>query len=294
MKNEVLREITPLSSKDCILVSKRTKKKFDFPVHTHVDYELNFISRAKGAERIVGDCIEVIDDEDLTLIANPELEHAWVSNKCKSKDIFELTIQFHPELISDVLLQKNQFKPIKELFKKAKNGVSFSQKTIEIIRPQLEKLAEEPRGLRSVLYFMDILYQLALRGDYQVLASEGFSVVESKQHTSRRIEKAYKYIYEHYHEPVYLKNVADYVGMTEISFSRFIKKSMNKNFIDVLIDIRLGHAAKMLIDTTQTIAEICFACGFNNISNFNRTFKRIKECTPKEYRLNYNKNRFLL
>jgi transcriptional regulator GlxA family with amidase domain len=91
-----------------------------------------------------------------------------------------------------------------------------------------------------------------------------------------------------YDKPISLGEVAGVVNMTEVSFSRFIKKRTGNTFIDSLNEIRLGHASRMLIDTTHSIAEISYNCGFNNISNFNRIFKKKKTCTPKEFRENFN------
>lgn len=88
----------------------------------------------------------------------------------------------------------------------------------------------------------------------------------------------------HFQREISLAEVAKLANMTEVSFSRFFKKRTGKTFIDSLNEIRLGHAARLLIDTTQTIAEIAYQCGFNNLSHFNRLFKQKKTCTPKEFR----------
>ena len=79
--------------------------------------------------------------------------------------------------------------------------------------------------------------------------------------------------------------------MTEVSFSRFIKNRTGISFIDGLNEIRLGHASRILIDTINSIAEVSYSCGFNNISNFNRLFKKKKGCTPKEFRGNFSGTR---
>jgi AraC-like DNA-binding protein len=78
--------------------------------------------------------------------------------------------------------------------------------------------------------------------------------------------------------------------MSDVAFSRFFKMRTGKTFVDTLNEVRLGHASRMLIDTTQSINEIAYRCGFNNMSNFNRIFKKKKKCTPKEFRLEYNAN----
>ena len=85
-----------------------------------------------------------------------------------------------------------------------------------------------------------------------------------------------------------LAEVAKLTNMTAVSFSRFFKTRTGMTFIDSVTEMRMGHACRMLIDTTQSVAEIAYNTGFNNISNFNRIFKKKKGCTPKEFRENYS------
>ncbi|MBQ5527477.1 MAG: helix-turn-helix transcriptional regulator, partial [Bacteroidales bacterium] len=69
------------------------------------------------------------------------------------------------------------------------------------------------------------------------------------------------------------------------------KSRTGKTVIDYIIDIRLGNAARLLVDTTQNISEICYSCGFNNLSNFNRLFKSKRGYTPREFRTLFKKNK---
>jgi transcriptional regulator GlxA family with amidase domain len=93
---------------------------------------------------------------------------------------------------------------------------------------------------------------------------------------------------QHFEKAISLANVANLANMTEVSFSRFFKRHTGNSFIDHLIEIRLGHASRLLIDTHLPINQIAFNCGFNNMSNFNRIFKKKKGCTPKEFREDYS------
>ena len=111
---------------------------------------------------------------------------------------------------------------------------------------------------------------------------------------SRRVQKVQEYINTHYQEEIRLGQLADMVGMTDVSFSRFFKLRTGKNLSDYIIDIRLGFASRLLVDSTMSIAEICYECGFNNLSNFNRIFKKKKSCSPKEFRENYRKKKKLI
>jgi AraC-like DNA-binding protein len=292
MKDSILREVTPLSQRDCFMIFSRVKRQFTFPVHVHAEYELNFIENGAGAKRVVGDSIEDIDDLELALIAGSNLEHGWLNHKCNSEEIKEITIQFHGDLFNEQLLQKNQFRSVKEMFEKASYGVAFSRKTIEEIKDSLYSLASEPEGAHSVLKLFGILYDLSL-SPIRELSSRSFNAHE-QNYDSRRVERAYNYMLENYNKEVHLGDVAGLVGMTDVAFSRFIKQRTGRNFIDSLNDIRLGHATRMLVDTTHSIAEISLVCGFNNLSNFNRIFRKKKGCTPREFRENYKESKYFL
>ena len=72
--------------------------------------------------------------------------------------------------------------------------------------------------------------------------------------------------------------------MSDSAFCHFFKKKTGRNFADYVNEVRIGHAAQMLYETTDGIAEICYACGFNNTSNFIRVFKKKRGETPSQYR----------
>src|ERR1035437_927692 len=124
----VFREVTPLSTEDCFIIINRTKTEFSYPVHVHPEYELNFIENAKGAHRVVGDSIENIDNLELCLVGNESLEHGWMNGDCQSKEIHEITIQFHKDLFLESLLNKRQFHTVAVMLENAKKGVVFSRK----------------------------------------------------------------------------------------------------------------------------------------------------------------------
>jgi hypothetical protein len=95
--SNIYHEITPLTPNDCFMVFDRHKSNFDFPIHFHEEFELNFIENAKGAKRIVGDNIEMIDELELVLVGS-NIPHNWSGYESKKKDIHEITIQFHKDL----------------------------------------------------------------------------------------------------------------------------------------------------------------------------------------------------
>ena len=291
--SNVFREVTPLSVEDCFVIINRTKTEFSYPVHVHPEYELNFIENAKGARRIVGDSIEEIDDLELCLIGNETLEHAWMNYHCESKEIHEITVQFRKDLFLGSLLNKKQFHSIFVMLENAKKGVLFSRQAIEKVKDKLDFLNKSPNGFYSVLDLLTILYELSIDENSRILCSSTFNKQDDSSE-SRRIQKVINFLNNNYQKEIRLVDVANHVNMSEVSFSRFMKKRTGKNYIEYLNDLRLGIASRYLVDTSKTIAEISYECGFNNLSNFNRIFKKRKGYTPKEFRENYSKMRILI
>ena len=285
MNENLLHEITPLTQSDCFTLFNRTKKQFNFPLHYHEEFELNFIQNAKGARRVVGDHIEDIEELELVLLGS-NLQHVWLTHQCKSDEIREITIQFHKDLFDDRFLSRNQLSFIRNMLENAVRGILFSKETIQAIAPRILNLNQK-HGFDSVLELMSILQDLSISRNSRLLSDATFNLAETS-HNSRRVEKAFEYMNKNFNKEISLAQVAQLAGMTEVSFSRFFKARTGKTFIDSLNDIRMGHASRMLIDTTQTISEIAYCCGFKNISNFNRIFKKKKNCTPKAFREEYN------
>src|SRR5882757_6181889 len=149
MTSNVMREITPLTPSDCFTIFSRVKQKFDFPLHYHEEYELNLIINAKGAKRVVGGHIEMIDDLELALVG-PNLYHAWFTHECQSEEITEITIQFHKDLFDEKLLKRNQLSFMKNMLERSQRGVLFSANTVKALKGRLLSL-DKKIGFDSVL-----------------------------------------------------------------------------------------------------------------------------------------------
>ena len=294
METRVLREITPLSEHDFMYVADRHKKEFDYPIHIHDVLELNFVAKAAGARRVVGDSSEVIGDLDLVLITSSDLEHVWEQHECKSEDIHEVTVQFR--LNFDLMTSPfrfNSYKSIYQMLIRAQRGLAFPPKAIMQVHHRLVRLSSIDEGFLAVQEFFSILYELSKFDDARELATSSFAKV-GVESESKRILKVKSYIDEHYKDEMSLEQLADLVGMTCTSFSRYFKQRTSKTISEYIIDIRLGHAARMLIDTTDSISEICWRTGFNTLSNFNRLFRKRKGCSPTEFREKYQKTKVIV
>ena len=290
--SKVLSEITGLSEKDCFYIVERHKNKFTYPLHCHRDCELNFISNGAGVRRIIGDSIETIGPYELVLVTGENLEHVWEQGSCTSEDIREITIQFSPDLFNAGLLSKNQFESIRKMFDQARQGLCFPQEAIMKVYSKLDTISLESDSFKQVLLCIEILHELS-QFEGRKLATSAFAKAPRRSE-SQRVEAIKDYIHTHYAEPLTLEGIADQISMSPSSCSRFFRSHAGRTVTDYIVDVRLGNAARSLVDTNETVAVICYSCGFNNLSNFNRVFKAKKGMTPREFRHLYKKKKFII
>jgi AraC-like DNA-binding protein len=276
----IQREITPLSLEDSFLVFDRVKDNFDFPIHFHPEFEINFIKNGKGVKRIIGDHIEEIEEVELVLVG-PNLYHGWELHNCKSKKIHEITIQFHNNLFDNSLLSRKIMTSIREMFNRSIHGILFSKNTAKELADRIMKLSK----LDGMDYFLEIvsLLQDMANSRHQRLLST-YTVDLDKFEEDDKMKLIYEYVQKNFFDKVTLEDVSKAVMMSSVSFSRYVKKRTGKTFVNYLNSIRVGYAARWLVEKDLSVSEIAFKAGFNNIANFNRIFKSVKKITPTQYR----------
>jgi AraC-like DNA-binding protein len=286
IKESIHREITPLNEDDCFLVFDRERSLFTFPIHFHPEYEINFIANARGARRVVGDHIEEIDDYELVMVG-PNLYHGWENYRNTGTQLLhEITIQFPRDIFEGALIAKNLLKPIRDLLNNANRGILFSKEAAQLAEKRLVSLTRK-RGFDSFLEFQSLLYDLSISRDQKLLTNISFQH-SNDFYNSERIEKIYNFVRANFNKRIMLEEAAGMLNMSVVSFSRLIKQRTGKSFVEFVNEIRLGYATRLLIETRKSISEICYECGFNNISNFNRIFKKKQHSTPSEFRMNFN------
>lgn len=288
MKYNTLHKVTSLNAQDCLLCFCSVKNELDHPLHYHAEYELHLILQAGGATRTVGDHEAIIPDLELVL-TGPNLPHSWRTLTPAAHPITEINIQFPADLFAEEFLGKNQLSHINKLFQSAQRGVSFSRATIERVQSDIFFLKEK-KGFGSFLGLLSILHTLSVASDSQILSTEVF-VPEPLSTSSRQIDSVYAYMKANYSRSITLEEVAKRACMTKGAFCRFILKRTGKTYMESLNEIRIGHISRMLLGTSEDIAEIAYKTGYNNVAHFNRSFKRLKGCTPKEFRENFSGKR---
>ena len=281
----IQQEITPIGQEDLYIVLDHHNADFDYAMHFHSDYEITMVTNNRG-KRIIADSVTVYLYIDLLMVV-PSIPHRLTCAK-NVKHAHVITIQFHREIFDYPILNKKVFHSIRNLLSISSLGIEFSKETIDSVKEDIYSLSSK-QGLESALEFFRILNTLALCEGKSIILADSDIELTMRQSKSRRISKVLEYVNKNFNQDISLSVVAEIIGMSESAFSHFFKKKTNRNFIDYLNDIRIGYAAMMLYETTHSIAEVCYASGFKNISNFNRTFKNKKGQTPSDYRISIQK-----
>lgn len=275
--SDIQQEIVPINKDDLFIILNHPNAKFDYPVHYHPEFEINLVMDCTGT-RVVGDSEESFGTTDLVMVG-PSLPHVW---KSSAQSNHVITIQFTGEIMNYPIMSKRLFLPIKQLLQDSAHGLSFEGPEQESIKQQIIALTRM-QGFQSVTSFLTILSLMA-NANRKRLVTNLYEQELGATVKSRRITRVCEYIDKNLDKDLSLPEVAALVNMSDSAFSHFFKKRTGMSYINYVNNQRIAKACTLLADTTQSAAEICYDCGFNNKSNFIRIFRKKKGMTPIEYR----------
>ncbi len=252
--------------------------------HYHNNFEISFITEGSG-KRIVGDSIEEFQPGDLAFIG-PNLPHVWIADKetrMLSKRTLEMVfLQFNLNVLSDQLLSLPEFGNVKR-------ALDLSERGIQIIGDTLNQVSEVMlqlpymKSFERMLHFFMLMDIIGKSKTNIQLASKKYLKIRFTT-GNKRIAVIHEYLMNNYREDVNLKNLAGLVHMAEGSLCRYFKMNQGITIFEYLNKIKTEFACKLLMDPDLSIMDICFDSGFNNISHFNKQFKKVTGIPPSEYR----------
>jgi len=252
--------------------------------HYHNNFEISFITEGTG-KRIVADSIEEFQPGDLVFLGR-NLPHVWIADKeprvFSNRTLEMVFLQFTSNVLSMQLLALPEFKNVKKALELSERGIQIVDQTLNEVSEIMLQLPYLKSFERMVQFFrmMDII------GESQSnisLASEDYLRKRFKP-GNKRIATIHEYLMNNYREEVNLKVLADLVNMAEGSLCRFFRENMGVTIFEYLNQIKIELACNLLMDNELSIIEIGFDSGFNNLSHFNKQFKRIIGMPPSQYR----------
>ncbi len=274
------KKITPDFGSSITAIQKTKKRKRSEAFwHFHPELELVYVNKGKG-RRHIGNHLSYFNNSQLILIGS-NLPHNGFTDRLTSKGK-ETMVQFHPEFLGDLFNKLPEMKNILQLIERAKKGILFKPEIKRIVGPKIEKLPKY-EGIKRVTKLLEILEQLALSTDYVLLNENGY-MFETQPQDSSKIDKIFKYVNKNYQEHITLDEIAAHVNLTVPAFCRYFKKVTGKTFTQFVNECRIFYATKLLTESQSSITDICFECGFNNFSHFNKVFNEVIGKSASKYR----------
>ena len=271
---DIQQEITPVESDDLFVVLDHNDAKFDYPIHCHAEYEINLVLLSDG-KHIIGTREEPFSEVDMVIIA-PFVPHVW---KAREEGNRVITVQFSGKMLDFPMLRLRQFRSIETFLKRAVPAAKFHLSEDDPLVSEVLALAQA-KDFDATVAFLRLLNSMAER-EFTILGDVDSGMRQSR---SRRVARVMEYSQEHLGETIRLSDVSSLVDMSDLAFSHFFKKHTNLSYITYLNGLRISRACRELESTAMSVSEICWDCGFNNKSNFNRLFLQAKGMTPSAYR----------
>jgi AraC-like DNA-binding protein len=278
----------PMSAESSFLYKSWECEYFDKPWHFHKEYELVLINKSEGA-RFIGDKVDPFKNGDIFLIG-PNIPHLFRNSEryYKKKGLVakSIFIHFTDDFLGKPFFDLPEMQMVRRLLDKSCLGLEIKGISRQYVNQILINMEQEAPPKR-LLNLLDILLFLSTSKEVKTILTSGFTATNSSD--TARIDIVMQFIMKNYAREIYVNEIASKLNMTVPSFSRYVKRHTKKTFSEIISDVRIGYACKLLMEDNYSISEICYQSGFDNLSNFYRHFSKKKGLVPKEFR-----KRFLL
>ena len=267
-----------------VKVKWREMPFFTYPWHFHREFEILYVIEGFGT-RFVADNIESFQSGEMALIGS-NLPHFWRSdetflNSGGKLKVKYLVIQFPDDFLKEEIANYPEYHLIGELLQRASRGIGFSGEFSARVARKLIKMAHKS-GFERIILLQELLQILAKTDEYKLLAGELYQF-ENHDFTNDRLTKVMHFLNTNYQRKIELEKVAEIANLHPSAFCRYFKEKTGKSLSEFISDMRISYACRLIIDGKLSVSQICFESGFNNISNFNRTFKNHTGFTPTNY-----------
>lgn len=254
---------------------------FPYRWHFHAAYELTLITAGQG-RRFVGDSIEWFEAGDLVLLG-PHLPHTWHSDPGRGCRSAAVVVRFEADCFGGDFFERGELARIRSLLERSRRGLSYGP--APVVREVAAALAggNDSQPFAQMIALLEILQVLATRGRGRELSSPAYAST-ARAVDARRIDRVCRHVMQHLARPLRLGDVAAIAGLSPEGFSRFFHRMTGRTFVAWVHEVRIGHACRLLTTTERPVLDVALAAGFENLSNFNRVFRRLRGCTPRAFR----------
>jgi AraC-like DNA-binding protein/quercetin dioxygenase-like cupin family protein len=285
---KIMYEQIDFPGRSAVKVKWQVKPHFTYPWHFHNEYELLYIIDGFGTS-FVADNIEHFESGDLVLLGS-NLPHFWRSDELYSKEklnVKYIVVQFPEDFFRDQINHYPEFQRIGDLLKRSSRGIRFFPEFVKTISHKITELIRT-EDLERILALLHLLQTLAKTSEYRLLAGELYQEMPQDLN-SDRLTRILHYINTNYQRKIELDKVAEIASLHPSAFCRFFREKTGKTFSEYVTDMRISYACKLIIERKIMVSQVCFESGFNNLSNFNRLFKKQTGFSPTEYYQQFHK-----
>lgn len=282
---KIIEQRLPQDYDKSFIVFQERGQFFPYQWHYHPEYELVLVTQSTG-RRMVGDHIGHFDKGDLVFMG-PSLPHVWVNDETYIKGLAQesanaVVVQFEGSFLGEEFLRIPEMEEVKQVLNLSNQGLHIRGKARDRIAPLMEQMLgmNGIQRLANLISIFDVLVQMP---DYELLSSPGYVRRTNLDH-SNRIDRVTEYIMRNFEREITLKEIASVASMAVATFCNFFKDHYRMTFIEYVNTVRIGYACKLLAESNLNIMEVAHRSGFNNLGNFNRRFRAVKQMTPSEYR----------
>ncbi len=267
------------------IVFNEVGKCFPYPWHYHPEFELVYVRQSTG-RRMVGDHIGFFDAGDLVFMGK-YLPHVWVNDPVYREEKADhladaIVVQFTDSFLGDRFMQIPEVELFKNTLWLSKRGMAILGDTRKRITRKMDEMLTM-NGLQRLSALLYVFDELANTNEYELLASPAFTQ-ESHFKSSDHFRKINEYIMNNFHQDISLTEIASVANMAVTTFCNFFKSHYRLTFVEYLNKVKIGHACKLLSMGEMNIVEVAYSSGYNNVANFNKQFRNVKQMTPSEYK----------
>ncbi|MFC5624782.1 AraC family transcriptional regulator [Algoriphagus winogradskyi] len=268
-------EPIPLGSLRSIQSFCFTKPNFETPWHFHPQHELTYIEQSVGT-KFIGDYVGSYEPGELVLLRS-NLPHCWRNSVHETDLAISYVVQWNVGIYPEI----HELKAIHQLLKTASKGIIFEKADVSELIPLFKKLPE----LTAPEQYTQLLSLLQRLADCHFKSLSEASFIDNlPSEYGSRMAKIHDFVAENYGRKIYLRELSELINMSEQSFSRFFTKMMGRSFFTFLNEYRVNIAARLLLDSDYSIAQISYSCGFESLPFFHKKFHQAYQLTPARYR----------
>jgi AraC-like DNA-binding protein len=246
--------------------------------HYHPEYELVYIEGANGT-RHIGDHISRYEGSDLVFIG-PNVPHLNFDYGVENEH-YKIVIQLKEDFLGKNFFQAPELSDVRRLFEQGREGVSFLGETKTTIGQRLKGLTNLSH-FQQLMELLDIFQTLALSMEAQKL---GATPVQNEQYfqDQQRLQRIYHFVEKHHRSKIRMEEIVALSNLSNAAFCRYFKKMAGMTFTEFLNQYRINTAKRLLLKYCN-VSEACYESGFENLSHFNKTFKKLNGENPKDFR----------